>query len=586
MSSLRVLILGGYGTFGGRLAQLLADEPRLTLIIAGRAHDKAEAFCTHLTAAAQLEPLAFDRDGAVERALAEAKPDIVVDASGPFQNYAGDPYRLVRACLALGVDYLDLADGSEFVDGIAQFDAAARARGVAMLSGVSSFPVLTAAVVRRLMRGTSPELTRLDSVAGGIAPSPYAGVGLNVIRAIASYAGKPVQLTRDGRPAVGRGLIETRRFTIAPPGCVPLRPTLFSLVDVPDLQALPRLWPGLQSVWMGAGPVPEILHRALIVLARAVPLGLLRSLGAFAPLMHAAVNVLRWGEHRGGMFVAVEGADVDGRSIARSWHMIAEGDDGPLIPSMAAEAIIRRRLDGRRPAPGARAATGDLELTDYEALFARRKIFSGIRETPPAAMPLYRRLLGDAYAQLPAPIQALHDLADTLLVEGRATIQRGRNPVARAIAAAVGFPPAGENVPVKVMFTRRDGREVWRRSFADHAFTSTQEEGRGSFDRLMCERFGPFAFGIALTHVPAKWRPVRRQEHASIKDLGEPDRLRLIVRGWSIFRIPLPRALAPFGSAYESAEDGRFHFHVEIRLPVIGLIVRYRGWLVPSVKSD
>jgi hypothetical protein len=49
-----------------------------------------------------------------------------------------------------------------------------------------------------------------------------------------------------------------------------------------------------------------------------------------------------------------------------------------------------------------------------------------------------------------------------------------------------------------------------------------------------------------------------------------------------VFGIPLPQALAPFGSAYESAEDGRFHFHVEIRLPVIGLIVGYRGWLVPQ----
>jgi Domain of unknown function (DUF4166)/Saccharopine dehydrogenase NADP binding domain len=92
MISLRVLILGGYGTFGGRLAQLLADEPRLTLLIAGRARDKAEAFCTRLRATAQLPALAFDRDGDVERALAAVKPDLVVDASGPFQNYAGDLY--------------------------------------------------------------------------------------------------------------------------------------------------------------------------------------------------------------------------------------------------------------------------------------------------------------------------------------------------------------------------------------------------------------------------------------------------------------------------------------------------------------
>src|SRR5436305_14626447 len=61
MTNTRILILGGYGTFGGRLAQLLADEPRLTLLIAGRARDKAEAFCSQLRAPAQLEPLAFDR---------------------------------------------------------------------------------------------------------------------------------------------------------------------------------------------------------------------------------------------------------------------------------------------------------------------------------------------------------------------------------------------------------------------------------------------------------------------------------------------------------------------------------------------
>ena len=51
------------------------------------------------------------------------------------------------------------------------------------------------------------------------------------------------------------------------PGRLPLHPIRFSLVDVPDLQVLPKLWPGLRSVWMGAGPVPDILHRALSALA-------------------------------------------------------------------------------------------------------------------------------------------------------------------------------------------------------------------------------------------------------------------------------------------------------------------------------
>ena len=127
MEQLKVLILGGYGTFGGRLAQLLADEPRLTLVISGRSLAKAQAFCESRKARAAMVPLAFDRDGAVEAQLRAAAPDLVVDASGPFQAYGPDPYGVVEAALALRINYLDLADGADFVSGIARFDAEARA---------------------------------------------------------------------------------------------------------------------------------------------------------------------------------------------------------------------------------------------------------------------------------------------------------------------------------------------------------------------------------------------------------------------------------------------------------------------------
>src|SRR5215470_7207553 len=111
----KILILGGYGTFGGRLARLLADEPRLTVLIAGRSLAKAKAFCASLgQAAATMRPVELNRDGDVAPQLRALKPDIVVDASGPFQAYGTDPYRVVEAALALGVNYLDLADDAAF----------------------------------------------------------------------------------------------------------------------------------------------------------------------------------------------------------------------------------------------------------------------------------------------------------------------------------------------------------------------------------------------------------------------------------------------------------------------------------------
>jgi len=560
MAALKVLILGGYGTFGGRLAQLLADEDRLTQVVAGRSLAKAQAFCAGQRAAGAMTPAAFDRDGDVERQLRELAPDIVVDATGPFQSYGADPYRVVRAALACGIRYLDLADGSDFVEGIAQFDAQARSRGIFVLSGVSSFPVLTAAVVRMLAH----DMTRIDAVTGGIAPSPYANVGANVIRAIASYAGKPVAVMRDGRKATAYGLIDSRRYTIAPPGRLPLYPIRFSLVDVPDLKELPRLWPRLRSVWMGAGPVPAIWHRALSGLASLVRLKVLPSLSPFAGLMYRTVNLLSWGEHRGGMFVSVEGEGTDGERVERSWHLLAEGEDGPLIPSMAAEAIIRHCLAGRPPAAGARAATTDLELADYVPLFARLRISTGCRESPRVGerAPLYRRVLGDAWTSLPPPLRAMHDVDVELTAIGVAEVDRGDGLLARLVACAMGFPRAGKDIAVTVSFRSEGRREHWRRTFADQSFESVQEQGRGRFERLLCERFGPLIIGMAL--------------------VCDTDRLRLVIRRWTLFGISMPRALGPRCDAYEFVEQGRFRFHVEIGHPFTGLIVRYRGWLVPQ----
>jgi hypothetical protein len=402
-----------------------------------------------------------------------------------------------------------------------------------------------------------------------------------VIRAIASYAGRPVKVVREGRSTAGYALIETMRYTIGPPGRLPLHPIRFSLVDVPDLQVLPALWPSLRSVWLGAGPVPEIWHRALNALAWAVRLRLLPSLSPLAGLMYGTMNRLSFGEHRGGMFVAVEGVGADGHRLERSWHLLAEGEDGPLIPSMAAQAIIRRCLANKMPQPGARAAAADLELADYEALFERRRISTGRWQAGAVSdqAPLYRRILGEAWDLLPPQLQVMHAVNGVLIADGTAVVERGTGLMARLVARLMGFPQAGRDVPVTVTFRVEKGREHWRRTFGDSSsaslhfssihfssihFSSIQEQGRGRFDRLLCESFGPFRFGLAM--------------------IVEDDRLRLVLRRWSFAGLPLPAAWAPRSQAYEFAENGRFHFHVEIAHPLMGLIVRYKGGLEPRVN--
>jgi len=559
----RILILGGYGTFGGRLAELLARDERLTLLIAGRSESKARSFIAGLLPGAGKIPLAFDRDADIEEQIRAANPELLVDASGPFQSYGRDPYRVVKGCVSQGVHYLDLADSPEFVKGIEQFDEQAKARNLYALSGVSSFPVLTAAVVRHLSKG----MAHVGEIKGGIAPSPYAGVGLNVIRAIAGYAGKPVRLIRDGGPVWGYALTDSFHYTIAPPGCIPLQRTRFSLVDVPDLQVLPQAWRGLDAIWMGAGPVPAVLHRMLSGLAWLVRLRLLASLSPFARLFHWVTNFARWGEHRGGMFVSIVGKRSSGEVAERSWHLVAEGDDGPYIPSMAVQAITRRHLNGNPPRPGARPCLDDLELADYNELFNGRRICSGQRESEAAAaqQPLYRAILGSAWDALPEALKAIHGSIAHLEVRGIARVDRGRGWMSAIVAAAFGFPRQSDAVPLSVSFERRADGERWRRTFGARSFSSFQTRGKGRSAGLVSERFGPFAFDMAL--------------------VVDGDKLRFVVRRWSLLGVPLPARLAPTGDSYESAQDGRFQFHVEIAHPLTGLLVRYSGWLAPSAAA-
>lgn len=559
---LRLLIIGGYGTFGGRLAELLCREERIALVIAGRSKSAALDFCHVLPPGALREALALNRDRDVARQIQKINPHIVVDASGPFQAYGEDPYRVVKAALATRSHYLDLADSPEFVRGIRQFDGAAKEQGLFILSGVSSFPVLSAAMVRDLAN----DFGRIDSITGGIAPSPYAGVGYNVIRAVAGYAGKGIPVRRQGRNQTARALRETTRFTIAPPGEIPLLPRTFSLVDVPDLQLLADEWPEVKDVWMGAAPEPAILHCLLRWFAGLVRLGLVPSLAPLARLIHSTANNVRWGEHRGGMFVEVRGEAEGGTSVTRSSHLLAEGHHGLYIPSMAVEAIVRNWLEGRPPRAGARPATAELELSDYGCVFAERPISIGTRNgTGTGDECLHARILGTAWQSVPGVLRAVHGAGPKLTITGAASITRGRGVLARLLARIMRFPAAGENVPVSVTFERHGDCDQWTRDFGGQGFSSTFTAGTGRYEHLLCERFGPLTLGMAL--VP------------------DANRLNLVMRRWSFLGLPLPRSLMPSGDSYEFAKDSQFRFDVEVRLPLAGFVIRYRGFLAPPGRS-
>ena len=337
---MKLLILCRYGVFGGRLVQLLGDLPQLEILVAGRNLSAAKAFCRDFEGEATLRPFELDRANAA-KVFAGEEPDLIIDASGPFQDYGEAPYSVVEAAIVAGIDYVDFADGSDFVFGIAQFNQAAKQAVVFVLSWASSFPVLTAAVLSELSKTTT-----------------------------------------------------IRRVT--------------------------------------------------------------------------------------------------------------EGDDGPFIPSMAIEGIVRQILAGQKPKSGARAATGAVALSEYETLFSWRTIYSGWRETADG-QPAYKTVLGPVFPTLPPLLQALHQPGMHAVWKGRAGIIVSPGLLTRLLRALFRFPDPGTDAPVSVTFsTDENGTETWQRDFAGQQMHSTQAAGTGRNAHLIVERFGPFSFGLAGTFTEGK----------------------------------------------------------------------------------
>ena len=538
----RTLVLGGYGGFGGRISRRLAGEGHAVLV-AGRSVTKAEAFCR---GEPRLIPIALDRSGIVE-ALSQHKPDLVVDASGPFQAM---DLAIPRACIAAGVHYCDIADSTAFVLAIAHLDAVARERGVVVISGASSVPALSGAAVRAL----AADMDHVTAVEMAISASNRAAAGPAVAAAILGQVGKPFRIWRGGREATVYGWQDPIRVDFVVPGLRPLKQRRVALVNVPDVALTPDRLPGKPSVTFRAGTELDVQNMALWLLSWSVRWGWLKNLAGLGRWLASLQRLTaRLGSDRSAMSVRVFGI-VAGRRVERRWTLIAEQGDGPEIPTLAVPLLAARILGGQER-PGARDGGQALALADFEPAFEGLAI-AHAREEKALAPPLYQRVTGERFQFLPIAVRQIHSVLREGGASGEAHVSGAANALGALVARVMRFPPEGR-YQLHVAFAERDGIERWTRAFGSYTFGSTLSDEAGS----LTERFGPLRFKFEL---PSDERG-----------------LEMRMMSWSVWRVPLPLFLAPRSRAREWEQDGRFCFEVPIALPLVGKIVRYHGWLVP-----
>ena len=344
---MRVLVLGGYGNFGARIVRALSGDASIDLLVGGR--DPARGIALDHRARNLAERL---------RALGV---ELLIHAAGPFQHQA---CHVAAAAAAAGAHYIDLADGRRFVcDFASSMDHAFRAAGRSAISGASTVPALSSAVVEHLARGWQ----RIDMIDLCIAPAQTAPRGTATLEAVLGYCGEKVAVWDEGRWTERRGWARPVRVEFAR-----LAPRLGALCDIPDLELFPARYAVTQRVMFRAAQEVALGQRVFAALAALRARGWIDNPARWARALDRSARVFdRFGSALGGMVVRVQGEDADGHAQRRSWHIAADHDHGPEIPCMAAILLARRLASGESLPIGAMPCMGLLALDDFAPEFAR-----------------------------------------------------------------------------------------------------------------------------------------------------------------------------------------------------------------------
>lgn len=348
-----VLILGGYGNFGSRIADSLAQK-KIPLIIAGRDREKAEALREKLENKTKtpITLAIFDANQELEKQLTLLKPAIVVNTIGPFQSA---DYSIAKTCIEHHVHYLDLADARDFVTGISVLDSLAKENQVLVVSGASTVPGLSSTVLDHYQN----HFASINSLRYGISPGQKAPRGLATTESILTYLGKPLKpwgkeqetvfgwqdLYREDYPELGKRWMAN--------------------CDIPDLDLFPKRY-GLEKIRFSAGMESSALHLGMWLLSYLVRLGLPLHLPKHARLLLSASHYFDFlGTTSGGMHMIIEGQSNEGQALKIKWFIIAKDNDGPQIPCVPAIILCTKLMQDELKLKGAMPCIGMISLEEY-----------------------------------------------------------------------------------------------------------------------------------------------------------------------------------------------------------------------------
>ena len=349
-----ILILGGYGNFGKRIARTLVKDG-YGVIISGRNNANAKATIDAIIADfpnANIQAAIFDAEVSLDENLKKLSPKVLINTIGPFQS---KNYEIAKTCILNGVNYIDLADGRDFVVHFHTLNAMSQSQNIIAISGASTVPALSSAVLEHF----KDSFTEIENVKYGISPGQKAERGLATTQGILGYAGKKL------KPAYGSNEYIYGWQDIYLQKIPEIGFRWMANCDIPDLDLLPPKY-GIKRIAFGAGLELGFLHLGLWALSWFVRLGIPLKLDNYAkPMLWVADFFNFLGSDDGGMFMQIKGKDKSDNPKTINWAIIAKDGDGPQIPTIPAIILAEKICDNKLDISGAMPCVALISLEEY-----------------------------------------------------------------------------------------------------------------------------------------------------------------------------------------------------------------------------
>lgn len=140
----QVLILGGTGRIGSKVAADLLDHTSAQVTIAGRNLPKGEQKSNSLGDRVRFLGIDLADLDALRDAIAQS--NVVVHCAGPFHYRDAS---VLQLCIAQGVNYVDVSDHPSFTRKALEYRAEATAAGVTAVVNTGIFPGISNSMVRQ-----------------------------------------------------------------------------------------------------------------------------------------------------------------------------------------------------------------------------------------------------------------------------------------------------------------------------------------------------------------------------------------------------------------------------------------------------